>query len=410
MRILLLLLLILMWGCSDTASSGGVTETGNAFVSGIVVDTQYNNVANREVFIAPANADPLSEDSLLFLVCTTDSEGTFKTPLISGGEYVLSSRNGTKGFIKEITVTAVTDSSTKENKIGEVPLLQTGSLLFTPTYFPESLPDAILISGTRFYAYKEDDNQYLLDSVPASLISSIEGKFETSNSSLETDIELKEKEFEVLSGRLNALFMVEGDTLTALTEAVKRERILLEELGFTTTTVDFNLVTPNSSALSSYDLIYGSSGLLWESNVSEWRTLPLPIATTATAGYKALAMTDTVDGSTGSREEITLLTDINGNHPAFYGTGWSSNFTVYPVENGSSVWGKPMVGTTCFLRGNASQVEKYLFAYRKDVEMYHSHIAPAGRIGLYFAESEVKDTQRTKNIIYRALLWGMHRL
>lgn len=409
MRALLLLLLILMWGCSDTASSGGVTETGNAFVSGIVVDTQYNNVANREVFIAPQDADPLTEDSLLFLVCTTNSEGRFQTPVVSGGGYTVSSRTGTSGFIKSITVTAGTDSSTKENNIGEVPLLQTGSILFTPPYFTDSLPDAILISGTRFYALKNDNNQYLIDSVPAATIVSIEGKSESGNSSLETNYVLQEEEFAISAGILSVLFMVQGDTTVALTDNVKRERTLLEELGFSVTTVNIESVTPDSAELVMYDLIYGSGSLLWDSNKEQWQKLPLPIATTSTDGYEALGMTDTTDGSHGTRNEATILTMVSKFDPPALGTNWAVNSSTKPSEGGEIVWGRPESSAQLFYKGNANQLEKFLFTYSKGDAMYNGITAPAGRIALYHRDVEVAQTGRAKNMIYRALLWGMDK-
>lgn len=409
MRVLLFLLLLLIWSCSNTASSGGVTETGNAFVSGILVDSLHSGVANHTVIIAPHDADPLSEDSLSFLACTTDNSGKFTSPLISPGEYTLSSRTGSFGFIKSISVTAGIDNKNKENSVGEIPLKQVGSLLFTPPYFSQILPQAVVITGTKFHAFKNENNQYLMDSIPAAIIPSIEGKFDTQNNSLESGINLKEEEFAVKAGALSVLFMVQGDTVGALTENVKRERALLIELGFIVTTENIELLTPDSSNLAEYDLIYGSGSLRWDTDVEMWQKLPLPIATTSTKGYEALGMTDTTDGSYGSREEVTISTMVSKNDPPCIGTNWTTNSTTIPSEGGAIIWGQPASSALKFYQGNVNQLEKFLFTYSKNDEMFNGITAPAGRIALYHRDVEVAQTGRAKNMIYRALLWGMDK-
>lgn len=402
-HLLLVLIVVVIAGCSD--DHAGATDTGNAFISGTLVDTNFNEVANLEVVIAPFDANPLSVDSLEYITCTTNTEGFFQSPRLTAGTYVLHTISSYKGVLQQVVV-----SNNTENKTGNLYMQETGSYLLTSKYFDASYPTSIFISGTNIVATKTENNQYLLDSIPASTIPMIEALYaDQSTSSLESDIVLKEKEYAVSAGDLSVLFMVQGDTTKALTELIKRERTLLEELGFRVTTVNIETVTPDSASLGKYDLIYGSGSLTWDTNKEQWQKLPLPIATTSTDGYETLGLTDTTDGSYGTRVEATILTNVSKLSPPCFGTNWVTNSTTKPSEGGAIVWGKPSTDAYTFYKGNANQQEKFLFTYNKGDEMYNGITAPAGRIALYHRDVEVAQTGRAKNMIFRALLWGMDK-
>jgi hypothetical protein len=171
-----------------------------------------------------------------------------------------------------------------------------------------------------------------------------------------------------------ALMVVASTTLTA-SDQLMHDR-LVNQLGFTVTTVQDDLSTAAMAAGMDLVLISGSSDSTDVTN--KFRTVAVPVWVGEEAIY------DDMDMSTGGGlGNATGVTQINVTGGANYlAAGLSGNRTVFSSATGIN-YGQPNANAIVIAEEVGTPAHKVIFGYDTGATMYSGLIAPARRLGFF---------------------------
>lgn len=133
---------IILAGCSMGDMAGG-TDTGNAVVTGIIVDTLGNPVANTQVSLIPINYDPIKNPTDTFSLDTTGSTGTYqlRLPTPEGGTFNINAFHAQSGGRLLLQNIAISDDT----------VLSTPAVLLAPGVMKVVLPDSLFYDTGYVY-------------------------------------------------------------------------------------------------------------------------------------------------------------------------------------------------------------------------------------------------------------------
>lgn len=171
--VLFFALLILLHSCGNALS--GTSESGNAYVSGQLVDSSGAPVSGVVLCFLPSDYNPISSGlPAEEFFDTTDVEGAYEFKTSVEGRYTISSYNVVSRrcqwavLINNITVTL-------KSTIERVDTISNGkTVLLTAPYDKNSQRGALYFEGTLYSSYYENgDNQISFEYIPVGQMPSV---------------------------------------------------------------------------------------------------------------------------------------------------------------------------------------------------------------------------------------------
>lgn len=384
----LLLLLLFLQSCTNTAGSG--TEEGNVTATITVTTAEGTLAQNRTVYLC-ASQYPL-ESATFIDSATTDAEGSCQFDSIPIGEYKLSvSVENHSGFMGEpIQI---------DTSISDTLILQETGFVKIKKYSKEKQYD---ILGTGFSFSGDASDSVVLCELPFGIISNI---VEDGNLILDSALEIDTSDTLTVLDKPYVAFLYEGTwdnrstaqgLFSSMEEVARIKRVHVDSV--------------DAVGLTKIKSIYISSSVTptgYEKHLSWDLDKPLVIGNSALYSYFSLVDTTLENYQGVSDSQSNMLVRIS--HPVFslFPNVVNVNSSITHESLGFSHYGKPYDTVDRIAVSTKYNSQALLFAFEKGV-MAGSYKVPALRIGVF--AGDLTPTADGYLIMQGAILWSAGEL